>query len=317
MKAIVTKEYGTVDVLQLEDIEKPAIGSDELLVKMMSSSVNPLDWRLRSGEMSIMSGKTPPQVLGADFAGVVSEIGSSVTGFKKGDQVYGMVDGMKGGAYAEYLKAKGTDIALKPGNISFEQAASLPLVSLTAYQALTRHAQVKRGDHVLINGCTGGVGSAGVQIATALGCTVTGVCSTKNVEFAKSLGASHVIDYKKANVLENENSYDVIFDTVGNHSFGEFQKTLKSGGVCVTTTPAMPAMFFAPILNLLRSKKSKTIVVSPNSQDLDAIGEMVREGTLKPQIAQVFPLAQIKDAHILSETGRVVGKIVIKIASSA
>ncbi|MDM8527961.1 NAD(P)-dependent alcohol dehydrogenase [Anaerolineales bacterium HSG24] len=314
MKAIVTKQYGTADVLQLEEIEKPTIGSDELLIQVMNSSVNPIDWRVRSGEMKIMTGiMKPPQVLGTDFAGVVSEVGQSITRFKKGDQVYGAVNGMKGGAYAEYLKVKEIDAALKPDNISFEQAASLPLVSLTAYQAIVHIGQAKSGNHILINGCTGGVGSAGVQIAKALGCTVTGVCSTKNVEFAKSLGANHVIDYKKDNVLENKHSYDVIFDTVGNHSFSEFQKTLKAGGICVTSSPTMPAMILALILNPFRSEKSKVIMVSSNSQDLDAVGKMIQEEKLKPQIAEVFPLAQIKDAHALSEKGRVVGKIVIKI----
>ncbi|MDM8532858.1 NAD(P)-dependent alcohol dehydrogenase [Anaerolineales bacterium HSG25] len=314
MKAIVTKQYGTADVLQLEEVGKPTIGSDELLIQVMNSSVNPVDWKVRSGEMRIMTGiMKPPQVLGADFAGIVSEVGSAITRFKKGDHVYGAVNGMKGGAYAEYLKVKDADVALKPNNINFEQAASLALVSLTAYQAIVHGAQTKSGNHILINGCTGGVGSAGVQIARALGCTVTGVCSTKNVEFAKNLGANHVIDYKKDNVLENKNSYDVIFDTVGNHSFSEFQKTLKSGGTYVTSSPAIPDMLLAPVLNSFRSEKLKVVMVSSNSQDLDAVGKMIQEEKLKPQIAEVFPLEQIKDAHILSEKGRVVGKIVLTI----
>ncbi|OQY46426.1 MAG: hypothetical protein B6242_07775 [Anaerolineaceae bacterium 4572_78] len=314
MKAIVTKQYGTADVLQLVKIEKPTIESDELLIQVMNSSVNPIDWKVRSGELKIMTGlMKPPQVLGADFAGVVSEVGQGITRFKKGDQVYGAVNGMKGGSYAEYIKAKEKDTALKPSNISFEQAASLPLVSLTAYQAIVHSAQVKSGNHILINGCTGGVGSVAVQIAKALGCTVTGVCSTKNVEFAKSLGANHVIDYKKDNVLENENGYDVIFDTVGNYSFAEFQKLLKPSGICVTTAPTMSAMLLSPAQNLFRDKKSKAIMVSSNSQDLDAVGKMIQEGKLKPHIAEVFPLAKMKDAHILSEKGRVVGKIVIKV----
>ncbi|MBT3323260.1 MAG: NAD(P)-dependent alcohol dehydrogenase [Anaerolineae bacterium] len=313
MKAILTKEYGNADVLVVADIEKPIIEEGELLIQVMATSVNPMDWKIRDGEMKMMTGKTPPQVLGADFAGIVSKVNPSVKGFKKGDEVYGMVNGMKGGAYAEYLKIKEDMLAMKPSNISFEEAASLPMVAQTAYQALVHKAQVKKGDHVLINGATGGVGSAAVQIAKALGCMVTGVCSTKNIEFSKSLGADHIVDYKKENVLTNQNSYDIVFDTIGNHSFAEFKPTLKPGGTFVTTAPTIPAMLFGSILNLFRSKKSEIVMSASKTEDLNAIRKMVQEGKLKPQIAKVFTMDQIKDAHILSEKGRVVGKIVIKI----
>ncbi len=313
MKAILTKEYGNANVLAMADIEKPTIEDGELLIQVMATSVNPMDWKIRSGEMKMMTGKTPPQVLGADFAGIVSEVNSSVKGFKKGDEVYGMVNGMKGGAYAEYLKIKEDMLALKPSNINFDEAASLPLVAQTAYQALVHKAQVKKGDHVLINGATGGVGSAAVQIAKALGGTVTGVCSTKNIEFAKSLGTDHIVDYKKENVLTNRNSYDIIFDTIGNHSFAEFKPTLKPGGTFVTTMPTIPAMLFGSILNLFRSKKSEIVMSASKTEDLNAIRKMVQEGKLKPQITEIFTMDKIKDAHILSEKGRVVGKIVIKI----
>ena len=313
MKAILTKEYGNANVLAMADIEKPTIEDGELLIQVMATSVNPMDWKIRSGEMKMMTGKTPPQVLGADFAGIVSEVNSSVKGFKRGDEVYGMVNGMKGGAYAEYLKIKEDMLALKPSSINFDEAASLPLVAQTAYQALVHKAQVKKGDHVLINGATGGVGSAAVQIAKALGGTVTGVCSTKNIEFAKSLGADHIVDYKKENVLTNRNSYDIIFDTIGNHSFAEFKPTLKPGGTFVTTMPTIPAMLFGSILNLFRSKKSEIVMSASKTEDLNAIRKMVQEGKLKPQITEIFTMDKIKDAHILSEKGRVVGKIVIKI----
>ena len=313
MKAILTKEYGNADVLKLAEIDKPIIGDGEVLIQVIITSVNPMEWKVRNGEMKMMTGKTPPEILGSDFSGIVSKIGSSITGFKKGDEVYGMTDGLKGGAYAEYLKINEDMFAIKPGNLSFDEAASLPMVAQTAYQALVHKAQVKKGDHILINGCTGGVGSVAVQIAKALGCTVTGVCSTKNIEFAKSLGADHIIDYKKDDLLENENSYDSIFDTIGNHSFAEFKKTLKAGGVCVTTSPTIPAMLFGSVLNLFRSKKAKIIMVASSKQDLDAIRTMFQNAQIKPQIAHTFPIEEIKDAHNLSEKGRVVGKIVLKI----
>ncbi len=314
MKAIITTKYGGAEVLKLKEISKPVIKSDEVLVKVMASSVNPYEIMIRRGDLKIMTGKNPPKVLGSDLAGVIEEIGSSVTPFKKGDEVYGMLDGIKGGAYAEYLKVKANEISLKPKNLNFEETASLPLVSLTSFQAIVKIGKAKKGDSVLINGCTGGVGSTAVQVAKAIGCKVAGVCSTKNIKFAKSLGVDNVIDYKKEDVTNLSEKYDLIFDTIGNIPFKKSQKILEIGKIYVTTQATPKAMMIDPILNAFRIKKAKIVMVKPSDADLREIKKHIEAGKIKPQINKIFPLEKIQEAHKLSETGRVTGKIVLKIS---
>ncbi|MCK5050438.1 MAG: NAD(P)-dependent alcohol dehydrogenase [Candidatus Cloacimonetes bacterium] len=313
MKVVITEKYGGAEVLKLKEIPKPQISNDEVLVKVVASSVNPYEIRIRRGEMKIMTGKKPPQVLGSDFAGVVEEIGSGVNNFKKGDEVFGMLDGLKGGSYAEYLKVKTGAISLKPTNLNFEEAASIPLVALTSYRSIFHIGKVRKGDNVLINGCTGGVGSSAVQIAKALGCTVAGVCSTKNIEFAKSLGVDNIIDYKKEDVTKLSVKYDLIFDTIGNIPFSKSKAILKPGKIYVTTNVTPAAMMIDPVLNIFRNKKAKIVMVSPNADDLNEIKKHIEAGKVKPQINTTFLLDQIQEAHYLSETGRVTGKIVLKI----
>jgi NADPH:quinone reductase-like Zn-dependent oxidoreductase len=314
MKAIITKDYGSVDVLSIENVDLPVIQDDEILVEVKAASVNPLDWRIRTGEMKMMTGKTPPRILGSDYSGVVSKIGKNINSFKEGDEVFGMIDNVKikEGCYAEFVKVKENDICIKPNNSSFEEAASLPLVSLTSYMALENIAKVKKGSNVLINGCAGGVGSAAVQIAKALGCKTTGICSTKNIDFAKTLGADNVIDYKKENVLDKIDTYDVIFDTVGNLKFSKSKNILKPKGIYVTTAVTIPAMMFTPITNIFRTKKFKLVTVKPNSNALNTIKQMVENEKLKGQVAKTFDLEQVKEAHEMSQKGGFSGKLVLK-----
>ncbi len=315
MKAIITKEYGSVDVLSLENVEKPTIQDNEILVKIQNSSINPLDWRIRTGEMKIMTGKTPPRILGSDFSGVISEIGKDITNYKIGDKVFGLIDivKVKNGTYAEFITVTENDISKKPNNCSFEEAASLPLVSLTAYMALVDVGGIKKGSDVLINGCAGGVGSAAVQISKALGCKTTGVCSTNNIDFAKQIGAETVIDYKKNNVLKKNRVYDVIFDTVGNLTFSKSKRILKPGGIYVTTAVTLPAMLFTPITNIFRSKKFKLVMVKPDSNNLNTIKKMVEAEDLKGLVHKIFDLEQVKESHELSQNGGFSGKLVLKI----
>jgi NADPH:quinone reductase-like Zn-dependent oxidoreductase len=314
MKAVITKKYGSIDVLNLESVDQPAINEDEILVEVRAASVNPLDWRIRTGEMKIMTGKTPPRILGSDYSGVVCETGKNITSYKKGDEVFGMIDIIKAkeGTYADFVKVKENDICIKPNNMSFEEAASIPLVSLTSYTALANIAKAKSGSRVLINGCAGGVGSAAVQIAKALGCETAGVCSTKNIEFAKKIGADNVIDYKKDNVLEKNDVYDTIFDTVGNLAFSKSKRILKSDGLNVTTAVTIPAMIFSPIVNVFRSKKFKLVIVKPDANILKTIKQMVEDEKIKAQIAKIFDLGQIRQAHTMSQNGGFSGKLVVK-----
>ena len=263
-----------------------------------------------------MTGKKPPKILGADYAGIVRETGKNITDFKEGDEVFGFVGNfkVKEGTYAEFVKVKKANIHLKPQNCSFEEAASLPLAALTAYKALVELAALKKDDRILINGCSGGVGSAAVQMAKSLGCEVTGVCSTENVAFAKEIGTDTVIDYKKENIFEKPGNYDAVFDAAGKMNFADAKNLLKQKGVFISTEVTPAGIVFAPLRNLFSAKKFKFVMAAPNPHIFGIIKEMAEEGQIKPQVFKVFTLEQIKEAHKLSENGGFHGKLVIKIA---
>src|SRR2546423_11490865 len=235
MKAAVYCEYGLAN-LKIEEIEKPTPTDDQLLVRVRAASVNPYDWHFVEGSPKIMRGmigglrKPKDTRLGVDFAGTVEAVGKNVTQFKPGDEVFGG----KSGAFAEYVTPRADRaVTLKPANVSFEEAASVNIAGLTALQAIRDKGKVQPGEKVLINGASGGVGTFAVQIAKSFGADVTGVCSTKNVDLVKSLGADRVIDYTKEDFTKSEQRYDVIYDLVNNHSFAERRRVLKPGGICV------------------------------------------------------------------------------------
>lgn len=313
MKAIVTNKYGSVDVLEYQEVEKPAIKNDEILVQVHACSVNPVDWKIRRGDVKWLTGRKPPRILGGDYAGVVAEAGKGVRGYKAGDAVWGMVHAFKGGTYAEYVKVKKEEICLKPENLSFEEASSIPLVGLTAYQSLICKGRLKKGDHILVNGCSGGVGLAGLQIAKALECKVTGVCSTSNLQLAQKAGADYVIDYTKEDVFKSKVMYDIFFDAVAKKSFSQAKTILKEGGTYVTTVPSLQSLVLGPFTNMVSTRKVKTIFVKPSTKDLAILKEIVEDGKLVPVVEKVYPLNGVREAHTRSETGRVVGKLVLKV----
>jgi NADPH:quinone reductase-like Zn-dependent oxidoreductase len=313
VKAIITEKYGDVDVLGQQEVEKPAIKEDEILVRVHAFSINPVDWKIRRGDLKLLVGRRPPRVLGGDYSGAVAEVGKQITNFKIGDEVFGMVNAFKGGTYAEFVRVKKEEIAPKPQNLNFEEAASLPLVSLTAYQSLVYKGQLQQGDHVLINGCSGGVGLSGLQIAKTLGGRVTGVCSTKNLELGKKMGADDIIDYTNEDVLKEKNAYDIFFDAVANRSFFQVKETLKPHGIYVTTLPSFQSILLGPLINVLGSKKLKKIMATPRRKDLEVLKEMAENGKLVPVLEKVYSMDQIREAHTRSETGRVVGKVVVKV----
>jgi NADPH:quinone reductase-like Zn-dependent oxidoreductase len=313
VKAIMTEKYGDVDVLRLQETERPSIRENEILVRVYAFSINPVDWKIRKGDLKLLVGRRPPKILGGDYAGVVAEVGKQITNFKIGDEVFGMVNAFKGGTYAEFVRVKKEEIAPKPQNLNFEEAASLPLVSLTAYQALVDKGNMHPGHHVMINGCSGGVGLSALQISKALESRVTGVCSAKNFELVKKMGADHIIDYTNEDVLQEKNAYDIFFDAVGNQSFSQVKETLRPHGIYVTTLPSFQSMILGPLINLLGSKKFKKLLVSPRSKDLAALKEMAENGKLVPVLEKVYSMDQVREAHSQSETGRVVGKVVVKV----
>ncbi len=313
MKAVVINRYGSPDVLEIVEISKPGIGKDEILVEVHATSVNPVDWKIRSGSLKILTGRKFPKILGGDISGIVVEKGKNVTLFNKGDEVFGKLNAFKGGAYAEYVSVRSNQISFKPKNLNFREAASLPLAGLTAIQSLVDLGGLKKGKRVLINGASGGVGVVAVQFSRALNASVTGTCSGRNVELVKSLGADNVVDYNNVEISELDQKYDIFFDAVAKSSFGAAKKVLDKGGIYITTVPNFTVMILGPLLNPFSSKKMEKIMVKSHPGQLKLMKEMVEAGNIKPIIDKVFPLSEIADAHREAEKGRTVGKIVVSI----
>ncbi len=313
MKAIVCKRYGSADVLQVRDLPEPKPRTNQVLIQVKACSVNPVDWKIRSGALIIKTGLKPPKILGSDFAGVIKPTGSQVNEYRVGDEVWGKFDSFKGGAYAQMVVANSKNISKKPKNLDFFQAASMPNVALTALQAMINKGHLHKGQHVMVNGASGGVGQMAVQIAKAMDCHVTAVCSGKNKALVESLGADTVLDYQTQDILRHQQTYDVFFDCVANQSYLKVRKTLKTGGVHVKTTPDLFSML-GLLLRPFISKVPDHIMVKPSHQDLLRLKEWVESEQLKPMIEQVFPMEDVAAAHQLSQAGRVVGKLILDLS---
>lgn len=310
MKAVVIRRYGAAEVLQYEDVEQPKIDSTQLLVKVRASSVNPIDWKIRQGMLSLITGSKFPKILGFDVAGDVVEVGSGVTRFKVGDAIYGSTS-FPGGGYAEFAAVPESVVVLKPTNLSYEEAAAVPLAALTALQALRDQGNIQRGQNVLINGAAGGVGIFAVQIAKALGAVVTGVSSTKNLDLVKSLGADRVIDYTQQDFAEDTAQYDIIFDAVGKRSLSQTKRVLKPNGIYITTLPSPKVLLESVLTAFLSGQKAKFLFEKPNVKDLLFLKELIETGKIRVVIDRTYPLQELAAAHNYSETGRAVGKIAI------
>jgi NADPH:quinone reductase-like Zn-dependent oxidoreductase len=311
MKAVFINQYGSAELLQYADVEKPQIKSDQMLVKVHASSVNPIDWKIRSGIIQLLTGYNFPLILGFDVAGVVEEVGNSVTGFQAGDSIYAFLDSLPGGAYAEYAAVSERAACLLPNTMSYEQAAAVPLAALTALQALRDSGEIQPGQQVLINGASGGVGSFAVQIAKALETEVTAVCSTKNVELVETLGADYVIDYTQKDFTQDTKQYDIIFDAVAKESFSHCQNILKPNGIYVTTLPALDTLVQGLLTFLVPGKTAKFMLANSSGKDLAFLKNLIEANKLRSVIAKTYPLSELAAAHEESEQGRVVGKLVI------
>jgi len=323
MKAIVGRCYGSPDVLELEDIEKPEPADNELLVRVKAAAVNPLDWHYMRGSPYIMrligSGLGTPNDprLGVDFAGTVEAVGSNVKQFNVGDEVFGGANG----AFAEYVTiAEDRGVVSKPSNMSFEQAASVPIAAITALQSLRDKGQIKPGQKVLINGASGGVGTFAVQIAKSYGAKVTGVCSGRNAEMVRSIGADHVIDYKREDYTENGQQYDLILDMIGNHSLSGNRKVLKPEGKFIIIGGAKGnwlAPLMGPIKAMLYSpfvqQEFVMFIAKMRKQDLAVLGELMRSGVVTPVIDRSYALNETAAAIRYSEEGHARGKIIITV----
>jgi NADPH:quinone reductase-like Zn-dependent oxidoreductase len=314
MKAAVIRQYGSPEVFQYEEVAPPKIQPNELLVKVRASCVNPVDWKIRKGMLKLITGSKFPMILGFDLSGDVVEVGSQVKLFKPGDAIYGNV-GLKGGAYAEFTAVPETSAALKPTNMTYEEAASVPVAGLTALQSLRDLGNLHARQTVLINGASGGVGTYAVQIAKALGAEVTGVCSAKNADLVKSLGADRIIDYTLQDFTQDVTTqYDIILDAVAKRSFSICRKVLKPNGTYVTTLPSVESVVQNILTAILPVQKARNILAVPRTQDLNYLKELSETGKLKTVIDRTYSLQEIVAAHTYSESDRAVGKIAIAIA---
>ncbi len=324
MKAIVYREYGSSDVLKIEEIDKPIPKDDEVLIKVQAASVNAADWHLMRGDpfpMRLLFGFFKPKnnLLGADVAGVVEAVGKNVKQFNVGDAVFGDISSCGFGAFAEYVCASETVLALKPQNTSFEEAAATPMAAVTALQGLRDKGDIQPGKKVLINGASGGVGTFAVQIAKLLGADVTGVCSTKNVEMVQTLGADHVIDYTKDDFASNGQRYDLVHAVNGNRSIFDYKRALSATGIYVTSggagTQMLQAMLIGPWLFLAGRQKMKILMAMPNQNDLTFIKELLEAGKIKPVIHRRYSFNEVPEAIRYVEEGHASGKAVINFGS--
>ncbi|MBW4508364.1 MAG: NAD(P)-dependent alcohol dehydrogenase [Scytonematopsis contorta HA4267-MV1] len=316
MKAAVIRKYGSTDVFHNEEVELPKIKSDELLIKVHASSINPIDWKIRKGMLKFITGNKFPMILGMDVSGEVVQFGSQVTKFKIGEQIYACLN-VPGGGYAEYAAVPEKLAALKPNNISYEEAAVVPLAAMTSLQALRDQGQIKAGQSVLINGASSGVGTFAVQIAKVLGAEVTGVCSSRNIDLVKSLGADRIIDYNQQDFTQEKIQYDIVFDAVAKSSFSNCKKILKANGVYCTTLPSPEIVIQGFLTGFLPGQKAKFILLSSNSEDLMLLSYWIESGKIRSVVDRTFSLDDIAAAHAYSESERAVGKIAIAVSRKA
>jgi len=324
MKAIVHCEYGSPDVLKVEDVEKPVPDDNQLLVRVRAASLNPLDLTIRGPWLirPILGMRKPKDPrLGVDYAGTVETVGKNVTQFKPGDEVFGGKDG----ALADYvccLADRG--VVLKPGNMTFEQAASVPVAALTALQGLRDKGKIQPGQKLLINGASGGVGTFAVQIAKSFGTEVTGVCSTRNVDLVRSIGADHVIDYTKEDFTKTDQRYDLIFDLVGNHSFSERRRILNPNGICVMAgiggagwhdgfATRLLGEINAYVRSRFVSQKFIAYIAQFNKKDMMVLADLMQSGKMTPVIDRTYKLNETADALRYLEQGHARGKVVITV----
>ena len=324
MKAVVRERYGSPDVLVVKDVPRPTVDEDSVLVRVRAASINAYDWHMLRGRpflVRMVAGLRAPKTraMGMDLAGTVEAVGKNVTAFRAGDDVYGS----RQGSLAEYLRATQRSVlAPKPSGLTFEQAAAVPMAASTALQALRDAGQLKPGQHVLINGASGGVGTFAVQIAKALGARVTAVCSTRNVEQARSLGADEVLDYTKEDFTRSGRRYDVIVDIASSGSLGSRRRVLKSDGILVGvgnanggggTASIAAGLLETAVVSRLGKQKIPFFLAKNSKEDIVALTKMIEAGEVRPVIDRTYPLAETAEAMRYLETGHARAKVVITV----
>ena len=323
MKAIIYHEYGSPDVLELQEVDKPVVKDDQVLVRVQAASVNPLDWHfLRATPFfaRLASGLLKPKrkILGADLAGRVEAVGGNVKQFQPGDEIFG--GSLNLGAFAEYVCIPEDGAVLKPAIMTFEEAAAVPVAALTALQGLRDKGQIRSGQKVLINGASGGVGTFAVQLAKSFGAEVTGVCSTRNLDMVRSIGADHGIDYTQEDFTKNGQTYDLIYCAVGNRSAADYKRALNAKGICVvagfTTVSHMllQVLFLGAWVSMTGSKKIGSMgTMKPSKIDLEFMKELLEAGKVNAVIDRRYPLNEVSEALRYLEAGHAQGKVVITV----
>jgi NADPH:quinone reductase-like Zn-dependent oxidoreductase len=326
MKAVVYTEYGSPDVLNFEEIQKPIPGEDEVLIKIHAAALTAGDVIVLKGEPFVTrfaTGLLEPKntIPGKEIAGRVETVGQNVTQFQPGDEVFGDLSVASWGAFAEYVAVPESAIALKPTNLTFEEAAAVPESAVVALQGLRDKGKIQHGQKVLINGASGGVGLYAVQIAKAFGAEVTAVCSTRNMEMVRSLGADHVIDYTQEDFTQNGKRYDLILAVNGYHPISDYRRALSSEGIYVATGGSMKqslqAIMIGPFISMTGGKKMGGMLVKPNQNDLVFIKELIEANKVKPVIDRRYPLSKAADAFHYMGEGRAQGKVVITVEQNS
>ncbi|MBI5032881.1 MAG: NAD(P)-dependent alcohol dehydrogenase [Chloroflexi bacterium] len=323
MKAIAYEKYGSPEVLHLQEVENPTVNDDQVLVQVHAASINAADWHLLTADIflvRLMAGgllKPKNKILGADVAGTVEAVGRNVKKFQPGDAVFGDVFGHGSGSFAEYVSVPASALVLKPKNISFEQAAAVPLAAVTALQGLRDKGNIESGQKVLIQGASGGVGTFAVQIAKSFGAQVTAVCSTRNLEQARSLGADHVIDYTKEDFTTSGQPYDLILAANGYHSLADYKRALTPKGIYVMAGGTFAQMFQTLLLGSWMSerngKKLTGVSAKTNQKDLLTVKDLVETGKINPVIDRCYPLSETAEAFRYFEKVHAKGKVVITV----
>lgn len=312
MKAIAYQKFGNTEVLQTVEEPKPVIKANQVLVKVKAVSINPMDWKIRKGEMKLMSGSKFPRHTGVDFAGVIEAVGTSVTEFKNGDEVFGAVkNNMKDGALAEYFAADATHVWKKPAALEFAQAASIPIVGAAAVTAIEKMGDINANTQILVNGATGGFGMFLLQLLKQKGASVTAVANTKAVDFAQKWGAGSVVDYTKENVLTQQKTYDIVIDLSGKMGYANAKQIMKRRSLFLNPTPKPIEIPVSLFKNLFTGKKHIVVLSQPSSKNMDVLLNAVRDG-LQIEVSKVFPFTQSVPAYQYAEKGGIIGKTAIE-----
>lgn len=325
MRAITYHRYGSPDVLEFGEAQKPTPGDNEVLIEVHAASLNAYDWHMMRGKpffLRLFSGLLRPKniIPGVDVAGRVEAVGSAVKQLRPGDEVFGDVCECGGGAFAEYVCADENALALKPSNMTFEEAAAVPMAAVTAVKALRGRGQIQAGQKVLVHGASGGVGTYGVQLAKALGAEVTAVCSTGKMDMVRSIGADHVIDYTQEDFTTNGQRYDLILAANGRRPARDYVRALGPRGACIVTggteSQVYQAMFFGPLISMVGSRKIGSMVSHPDKEVLAFLKELIEAGKVAPVIDKRYPLGEVPAAMRYLGDGHAAGKVVITIVEN-